>query len=151
MTSQTVSVSTLTRLELHGEDSHTNKIASMNSLVALSNYCLNTLKVRTLGSPITRGTRTVLVTSENNSLLTSIHVLFGSIKDSHLFTSRNVDGGRTGLASHLVDETNISESTSSHDFIITSSGTIRVEIFFADTLGFQVFSGRGILSNLTSG
>lgn len=40
--------------ELKRQDSHANQIASMNSLVALSNNCLDSLKVRALRSPVSR-------------------------------------------------------------------------------------------------
>ena len=46
------SLSVLTILELEGEDSHTNEVGSVDSLVRLSNDSTDTLEVGTLGSPI---------------------------------------------------------------------------------------------------
>jgi hypothetical protein len=46
------SFSVLTILELEGEDSHTNEVGSVDSLVRLSDDSTNTLEVGTLCSPI---------------------------------------------------------------------------------------------------
>lgn len=45
-------ICTLSLLELKRKDSHTDKVASMDSLVALGNDCLDTKKIGTLCSPI---------------------------------------------------------------------------------------------------
>ena len=56
-------VSILSLLELERQDSHANKVRSVNTLIGLSADHLNSLKVGTLSSPITGGSRTVLLTS----------------------------------------------------------------------------------------
>jgi hypothetical protein len=38
--------------ELKREDTHANEVGSVDALVRLSNDCLDTLEVRTLGSPV---------------------------------------------------------------------------------------------------
>jgi len=49
---KTKRVSILTFLELEGQDTHTNKVASVDSFVRLSNNNLDTLEVGALSSPI---------------------------------------------------------------------------------------------------
>jgi hypothetical protein len=49
---KTESVSVLAILELEGEDSHTNEVGSVDSLVGLSDHSADTLEEGTLGSPI---------------------------------------------------------------------------------------------------
>jgi hypothetical protein len=51
-TIKSMSVSTLSCLKLHWQDSHSNQVGSVNSLVALSNDGLDSLQVWSLSSPI---------------------------------------------------------------------------------------------------
>lgn len=53
-TRKSMGVSVFTSFELHREDTHTNEVGSMDSLVTLSNDSLHTLEVRSLSSPIAR-------------------------------------------------------------------------------------------------
>jgi len=50
---KSVEVSTLTGLELHRKDTHSDEVRPVDALVALGNNCLDTLQVRALSSPIT--------------------------------------------------------------------------------------------------
>lgn len=52
--SEAVRVCVLALFELKREDSHADQVASVDSLVALSNHSLDTLEVRTLCGPVTR-------------------------------------------------------------------------------------------------
>jgi len=47
-----VSISTLSGLELKWQNAHTDEVRSVNTLVALCNDSLDTLKERSLGGPI---------------------------------------------------------------------------------------------------
>jgi hypothetical protein len=144
-------VSVFAFLELEGQDTHTKEVTSVDALVGLSDNDLNTLEVGALSSPIARGTRSVLFTSEDNGVNTSRLVLISSVKDSHLFSGRDVDGSGTSLGHHLVDETHVSESTSSHNLIVTSARSVRVEVFIGDSALSKEASSRGVLGDLTSG
>ena len=143
-------VSVLAALELHGEDAHTNEVGSMDTLVALSNNSLDALKLRTLGSPITRGTRAVLVTGKDDGVDASLHVLVGSVENGHLLTGRNVHGLGADLVNELVDEADVGEGTTSHDLVVTSAGTVGVEVLGGNTLLLEVASSGRVGSNLTS-
>ena len=61
-----------------------------------------------------------------------------------------MDGGGTDLWHHLVDEAHVSESSTSHDLIVTSARAIGVEVLGRDIAVCEVASGRGILGDLTS-
>jgi len=148
---EAVGVSALTSLELSREHSHTNKVASVNTLVALGNDSLDTLEVGSLGSPIARRARSVLLSSEDDGVDTFIHVSLGSVEDSQLLTTGNMLGGRTDLVDHLVDETDVSEGTASHNLVVTSAGTVRVEVLLLDSLLSEVAGSRGVLGDLTGG
>lgn len=122
----------------------------MDSLVALSNDGLDTLEVRSLGSPISGGSRTVFLTSKNDELMSFRLILSGSIEDSEFLSRGNVDSLRSDLVDHLVDESGVGESTTGHDFIVTSSSTVGVEVLSLDVTFVQVSGGGGVLSNGTS-
>ena len=144
-------VSVFAFLELEGQDTHTKEVTSVDALVGLSDNDLNTLEVGAFSSPIARGTRSVLFTSEDDGVNTSRLVLISSVKDSHLFSGRDVDGSGTSLGHHLVDETHVSESTSSHNLIVTSARSVRVEVFIGDSALSKEASSRGVLGDFTSG
>ncbi len=146
-----MSVSALTVLELERQDTHTDEVGSVDSLVALSDDSVHTLEVGALGSPITGGAGAIFVTSQDNELFASISVVLGSIEDGHLGVGGHVHGGRTNLVDHLVNETDVGKSTTGHDLIITSAGTVGVEVLGGDTTLSKVASGRGVLGDLTSG
>lgn len=62
-----------------------------------------------------------------------------------------MDGIGTDLIHHLVDQSDVGESTSGHDFIVTSSSTVGVEVLVLDTTFVEVSSGRRVLGNGTGG
>ena len=143
-------VGALTILELEGEDAHTDKVGSVDTLIGLSDHGVDTLEVGTLGSPIAGGARAVLVTSEDHELLAGILVLLSGIKDSHLLTRGDVHSRGADLRHHLVDKTDVGEGATGHDLIVTSAGAVGVEVLSSDTTLCKEAGGRGILSDLTS-
>jgi len=149
-TSQTKRVRRLTVLEFEGQYSHTGQVASVDSFETLSNDGRDTLEIRSLGSPISGGTRTVFLTSEDDDGVTVLLILFSSIEDVHNLTIRHVDSLRANLVNKLVDNSDVTEGTSSHNFEVTSSGTEGVEVFFFNSLGDQVSTSGGVLGDLTS-
>lgn len=54
------------------------------------------------------------------------------------------------FVNQFVNQTGISESTSSHDFIISSSGTIGVEVFLFNSFITQETGSGGVLGNSSS-
>ena len=66
LTCESERVSVLSILELKGKDSHAEQVRSVDSLIALGNDSLDSLEIWTLCGPITRGSRTVLLTCKNN-------------------------------------------------------------------------------------
>lgn len=82
--------------------------------------------------------------------MTFILILLGSIENGKLLSRRNVDGFGTNLVHHFIDQSNVGESTSSHDFIVTSSSTIGVEVLLLDISFIEISSSRRVLSNRTS-
>jgi len=56
-----------------------------------------------------------------------------------------VNSLRANLVDHLVDESGISECSSSHDFIVSSSGTISIEVLLLDASFIEISSSRGVL------
>ena len=147
---KTVSIGALTILELERQDAHADQVASVDTLVALSDHSVDTLKVGALGSPITGGARAVLVSSEDNQLFASILVLLGGIEDGHLLTRWDVHSCGANLWDHLVDETHVGEGATSHDLVISSAGAVRVEVLGGNAALLEVTGGRGVLSDLTS-
>lgn len=148
--SEAEGVSRFAFLELEGQNTHSKEVTSVDTLVALSDDDLDSLEVGALGSPIARGSRSVLFTSEDDSVNTITLVLVSSVKDGHLFSGRDVHGGRTSLLNHLVDQTHVGESTTSHDLIVTSARSVRVEIFIGDSTLSKEAGSRGVLSDLSS-
>lgn len=147
--SETELISTFSILELERDDSHTNKVGSVDSLVGLSNGNLDSLEVGSLGSPISGRSRSVLFSGEDDELLSSFLVLHGGVEDSEsLLTIEGSLGAFSG--GELVDESDIGESTSGHDFVISSSSTVSVEILGLNTSLLEVSCSRRVLGDLTS-
>ena len=114
----------LTFLELKGQDSHAEKVGSVDSLVRLSDDDLDALEVGTLGSPVTGRAGTVLFTSDDDELLALLLVSLSSIKNGNSLSTGDMKSERTVSVDHLVDETHIGEGTSGHDQIVSSAGTV---------------------------
>lgn len=144
-------VSRLVLLELEGQDAHSEEVASVDALVALSDHDLDTLEVGALGSPIARGSRTVLFSSKDDGISAGFLVLSSSIEDSHLFSRGDVDGSRASLGDHLVDKSHVGESTTGHDLVVSSAGSVRVKVLVGDSTLSKEASSRGVLSDLTGG
>jgi hypothetical protein len=60
-----------------------------------------------------------------------------------------MDGLWADLVDQLVDESHIGESTSGHDLVIASSGTIGVEVFRADSSALKISGSWGTNSDLS--
>jgi len=60
-----------------------------------------------------------------------------------------MNGLWSDLIDKLVDNSDVGESTSSHDFIVTSSGSICVVIFWLDTLAVKISGSWRVSSNLS--
>jgi len=144
-------VSVLAFLELEGQDTHTEEVGSVDTFVALSNDNLNTLEVGSLGSPIARRSRSVFLSGEDDGVNSSSLVFGSSVEDSHFFSGGNMHGSRSSLLNHLVDKTDVSEGTSSHDLIVTSARSVGVEVLIGDSTLSEEASSRGVLGNLSSG
>jgi hypothetical protein len=61
-----------------------------------------------------------------------------------------MDSLGTNLVNELVNETNVSESTTSHDLIVTSTSTISVVVFWSNALAVEIASSRRASGDLTS-
>jgi len=144
-------VSVLAFLELEGQDTHTEEVRSVDTFVALSNDNLNTLEVGSLGSPIARRSRSVFLSGEDDGVNSSSLVFGSSVEDSHFFSGGNMHGSRSSLLNHLVDKTDVSEGTSSHDLIVTSARSVGVEVLIGDSTLSEEASSRGVLGNLSGG
>jgi hypothetical protein len=151
LASEAKSVSRLAREELQGQHTHTNKVASMNALVALSDDSLDALKVGTLGGPVAGGTGTVLLTSEDNGVLAFLHVGGSSVPNGHLLPRGNMNGLRAHLVVQLVNQTGVGESTSGHDLEVASASTIRIEVLGLNAMLLEEAGGGRVVRDLSSG
>jgi len=61
-----------------------------------------------------------------------------------------MDGLGSGLFDELVDKSDVGEGTSGHNFVITSSGTISVEVLLFNSLLLEESSSRRVLGDITS-
>mgnify|MGYP007013252524 CR=1 FL=1 len=136
--------------EFKWDDTHTSKIASVNSFEWLSNNCFNTLKIWTFGSPISWWTRSILSTSQDNCLVTIFTIFLSSIIDIKNLSIWDISGLRTNFRSKFVNNSGVSKGSSSHDFVIASSSTISVEIKWLNSFRFQESSSGRVFSNISS-
>jgi len=90
------------------------------------------------------------LSGKDDNVLSILLVLFSGIIDVHDFSGGDVDGLRSDLINHLVDNSDVTESTSGHDFEVTSSGTESVEVLLTNTLGDQISTSGRVLLDLTS-
>mmetsp|Transcript_414 Transcript_414/g.472 ORF Transcript_414/g.472 Transcript_414/m.472 type:complete len:317 (-) Transcript_414:86-1036(-) len=123
----------------------------MDSFVTLGDDNTDTLQVGSLGSPITGRSTSVFVTSQDDGINTFLLVLLGSVEDIHDSFGRNVQSLGSNLSDEFVDKSDVGEGSTSHNFVISSSGTISIVILRFDTTAFQITSSRRILGDLTSG
>ena len=149
--SQTERVSVLSLLELKRHNTHSNQVGAMNTLVRLGNDSLNTLEERTLGGPITRGTRSVSLTSQDNEGVSLLDVLLSSIKHIHHLLGGAIDGLGSGLANELVDQTDVGEGTTGHDLVVTTPGTVGVELLGLNTVLVEVTGSGGLARDVSGG
>lgn len=77
-------------------------------------------------------------------------VLLSSVEDSKLLAGRDMNSLRSNLVHHLVNESRVSESSSSHDLIVATSSTVGVEVLRLDVTLIEVSRSRGVLSDHTS-
>jgi len=122
----------------------------MNSFKWLSNYCFNALKIRTFSSPISRRSRSILLASKNNQLMSFFSIFLSSIINIKNLSSRNISSLWTNLRSKFVNDSGISESSSSHYLIVSSSSTICVKVCWTDIPGFKISCSWRILCNVSS-
>lgn len=121
----------------------------MDSLVGLGNDGLDSLEVRSLGGPISGGSRSVLVSGQDDQLLTILLISLGSIEDGQFLSGWDVEGIGSDLVVHLVDESGVGEGSSGHDFVVSSSGSVGVEILSLDSSLFEVGGSGGILGDVS--
>lgn len=143
-------VSALASFELHWKDSHTNQVGSVDSFIALSDDSLDSLEERSLGSPISGGARSVLLSCKDDGGFTFFLISCSGIEDGHLLTRWDVDGLWSDFIDELVDKSDVGEGSSCHDLVISSSGTVCVVVLWPNTSGFQVSGGWRVVGNLTS-
>lgn len=62
-----------------------------------------------------------------------------------------MNGGRSDFLDHFVDESDVGEGASGHNFVISSSGAVGVEVLLLDVAFLEVSSSRRILGDRTSG
>lgn len=79
-------VGVLSILELKRQDTHAHQVGSVNSFVRLSDHSLDALKVGTLGGPVSRGSGSVFLTSENDEGSVFLLVLSGGVVDGHFLS-----------------------------------------------------------------
>jgi len=77
-------------------------------------------------------------------------IFSSSIEDGEFLATWDVDCLGANLVDHLVDESGISESSSSHDFIVSSSCTVSIEVLLLDASLVEVSSSRGVLGDSSS-
>ena len=73
-------------------------------------------------------------------------VLHGCVKDGHLFTGR-LEGGPSTLGSRgqLITQAHIGEGAAHHHLVVTTAGTVGVEVDFLDALALEILSSRRVL------
>ena len=123
----------------------------MDTLVRDSNDSLNTLEERTLGGPITRGTRSIGSTSQNDKRVSLTNVLLSGIKDIHDLLGGAIDGLGSSLADELVDQTNVGEGTTGHNLVVTTPGTVGVELLGLNTVIVEVTGSGGLARDVSGG
>lgn len=78
-------------------------------------------------------------------VFSEVHV--SNIEDCEFLAGRHMDSFRSHLSSHLVDELDVSERSSSHDFVVASSRAIGVIIFLLDTSFAEVTCCRRVFGD----
>ena len=137
--------------ELQRQDAHSDEVGAVDALVTLSDNRLDTEQLGAFGSPVTRGTRTVLLTTQDDqrdALLAVIHR--GVIHRRDRPVSLGEITGEATLSSwgKLIAQSDISEGATHHDLVIPTPGTIGVEVAALDAIASQPLAGRGIRLNV---
>lgn len=119
----------------------------MDSLEGLSDDCLDAEQIRSLGCPISGRARAVLLAGENDERMSFLGVPEGSVTDVQHFSSGNVSGLRTDLGCQLVDDSGVGEGSAGHDFVVSSAGSVSVEVSLLDVSSQEVASSWGVLGD----
>jgi hypothetical protein len=77
-------------------------------------------------------------------------ILLSGVINVESLARRHVNSLGGSLADHLVDQADVGEGTTNHDFVITTTSTVAVEVVLLNTTGFQVASSRRALGDVTS-
>ena len=123
--------------KLKWNNPHSNQVRAMDSLVGFGNNGTNSLEERSLGSPISGRSGSVITSSQDDQVLALAPVLFGGVKHIHGFVGRQMQSIGSGLSNEFVDQTDVGERSSCHDGVIASARSVAVELTWSYSLRAQ--------------
>lgn len=122
----------------------------MNSLEALSDHSSYTLKIRSLSSPISTRTRSILFSTKNNKCFILFLIFFCCIKNIHNLICWNIYCLRSYFSfHHFVNYSYVCKCSTSHNQIISSSRSISIKIFLLHSSLLQEPCCRRVYRNIS--
>src|SRR5699024_3329789 len=133
--------------ELQRQDAHADEVRAVDALEALSDDGLDAEQLRALGGPVTRGSRAVLLATEDDQRDAGGLVVHRGVVDRRLRTVllREVAGEATlDSVEELVLQADVRERSADHDFVVAAARAVGVEVLALHTVLDEVLAGRGV-------
>src|SRR5699024_23818 len=133
--------------ELQRQNTHADQVRAVDTLEALGDDGFDTEQLGALGSPVTRGSRAVLLATEDDQRGAGGLIVHGGVVDRRLRSAllREVAGEATlDSIEELVLQTDVREGSADHDFVVAATRAVGVEVLALDAVLDEVLAGRGV-------
>src|SRR5690606_35857386 len=145
-TGQTQRISGLAFRELQWQNAHADQVRTVDTLERLGDDSLDAQQCGALGSPVTRGARTVFLAAQNDQRGAGSLVVLRSVVDVSLrstFLGEVAGEATLDAVQQLVLDADVREGTADHDFVVTTARAVGVEVLAIHTVLDQVAASRG--------
>src|SRR5471032_871063 len=143
--------------ELQRQHAHAHQVGTVDTLERTGNHGFHAQQLRTFGRPVARRAGAVLFAAEHHGRRAFSNILHRCVVDRHLFAGRLVDRDaafdcRTVCLGrdHAVFDTHVGEGAAHHDFMVTATRAVGVEVRFQDAVFLQPLACRAVFLDRTS-
>src|ERR1043166_6997579 len=132
-------------LKLTWQNSHADQVTAVNAFETLRNNSFRAEQARSLRGPISRTAGAILLTGNNHQRRAFRLILHRCVVNTHALAGRvKHRDAAFNTRHHQVFDAYVCERAAHHYFMITTTGTVAIEIFNCDSLCLQVKAGRRV-------
>src|SRR5450830_1313513 len=143
--------------ELQWQYAHAHQVRAVDTREGTGDHGFYAQQLRTFGRPVARRAGAVLFAAEHHGRRAFSNILHCCVVDRHLFAGRLVDRDaafdcRTVCLGrdHAVFDTHVGEGAAHHDFMVTATRAVGVEVRFQDAVFLQPLACRAVFLDRTS-